>query len=228
MTVATLILGMVASPIPACGLELPQKLFENLRSKEFRVRESAQLELLSWARQQPEPAMSKLYLQSRIADDPEVRERCLGVLRELVTDEYLKDGEGYIGIMMRDMIANVPGDPKPRSVVNVMQVLADSAAHRAGLQANDLITGLDDLVWHDGLASLPFSERIRSKKPNSKVTVQLLRDGKLIDLVVVLGRRPPIPNNLFFNDQSFDPGAIERAAKEAYFRRWLSQRKTSE
>lgn len=222
----TALLGMVVASFSAWGLELPLEPFSNLRSKEFQLREAAQLKLLSWARQQPEPAMSELFFQSRVADDPEVRERCLNVLRDLITDEYLKDGEGYIGIIMRDLVVDVPGDPKPRSVINVMQVLAGSAALRAGLQANDLIAGLDDLVWHDGLASLPFSERIRSKKPNSKVTVQVLRAGKLIDFVVTLGRRPPIPNNLFFNDQTFDPDAIERAAKEAYFRRWLSQRKT--
>ena len=202
------------------------KPFADLQSKEFKVREAAQLELLCWARQHQEPAMAELFIQSRVADDPEVRERCLSVLRDLVTDEYMKTGEGYVGIMMRDMVTKVPGDPKPRSVINVMQVLADSAAQRAGLQVNDLIAGLDDLVWHDGLASLPFSEKIRSKKPDSKATLKVLRDGKLIDLVVTLRRRPPIPNNLFFNDQSFDPDAIEQADKEAYFRRWLSQKRT--
>ncbi len=217
---------MVTLSFPACGFELPQKSFADLQSKEFRVREAAQTDLLSWARQRREPGMSELYLQSRVADDPEVRERCLCVLRELVADEYMKDGEGYVGIMMRDMIANIPGDPKPRSVINVMQILADSAAQRAGLQVNDLIAGLDDLVWHEGLASLPFSEKIRSKKPDSIMTLRVLRDGKLIDLVVILRRRPPIPNNLLLNDQSFDPNAIERADKEAYFRRWLSQKKS--
>ena len=52
-----------------------------------------------------------------MADDPEVRERCLAILRDLVNDEYLKDGEGYIGIRMQDEMATaVPGDVKPRGV----------------------------------------------------------------------------------------------------------------
>lgn len=224
MAISIIIVGMVTISFLACGFELPQKSIADLQSKEFGVREAAQLDLLSWARQQADPAMSELFHQSRVAEDPEVRERCLSVLRELVADEYMKDGEGYVGIMMRDMIADIPGDPKPRSVINVMQILADSAAQRAGLQVNDLITGLDDLVWHEGLASLPFSEKIRSKKPDSKITLHVLRDGKLIDLVAILKRRPPIPNNLFLNDQNFDLNAIERADKEAYFRRWLSQK----
>ena len=46
----------------------------------------------------------------------------------LVTDEYLKEGEGYIGIAlaMKDDIVTVPGDPKPRNVIRVMEVRADT------------------------------------------------------------------------------------------------------
>ena len=62
-------------------------------------------------------------------------------------------------------------------------------------------------------------------KPNTKVDVRILRDGGLLDLKVTLGRRPLGADSLFFNGQMFDPEAMERAAKEAYFRRWLSLRK---
>ena len=72
------------------SVELPSQPFLDLRAEEFRKRESAQAQLLTWAREQREPAIDELLLQSRIADDPEVRERCLGVLRDLVGDEYLK------------------------------------------------------------------------------------------------------------------------------------------
>jgi C-terminal processing protease CtpA/Prc len=103
--------------------------------------------------------MEELYRQSRVADDPEVRERCLGVLRELVNDEYLSEGEGYIGIRMRDEVAAaVPGDANPRNAIRVMQVVPDSAAERAGLLVDDLIVGLNDLVWRDGPASMPQTD----------------------------------------------------------------------
>ncbi len=216
---------MALVTLPVWSVQLPPKAFAELKSQEFHKRETAQSELLEWGRQRPETALDEFLLQSRVADDPEVRQRCLSILRDLVGDEYLKGGEGYMGIMMRDVTENIPGDPKPRSVIHVMQVLGDSAAQRAGLQVNDVIAGLDDLVWHEGPASLPFGDNIRSKKPNSRVVLKVLRDGRLMDLPVVLGRRPPIPNNFLFNDQSFDPEAIERAAKEAYFRSWLSKRR---
>ena len=212
----------------AWSVELPKKELADLGSQEFRVRESAELELLAWGRQQPEPAMNELLRQSRIADDPEVRERCLRVLRDLVNDEYLREGgEGYLGISMSrlDEFKNIAGDPQPRNVVRVLLVAPDSAAQLAGLQLNDLIAGLDDLTWHEGAAAASLEKRIRSLKPNSTVTLKVVRDDKLIDLKAVLGRRPASANNLLFNDPNFNPESLERAEKEAYFRRWLSRRK---
>ncbi len=205
--------------------ELPPAVFANLRSQAFKERESAELELLAWGRKQPEPAMRELLRQSESADDPEVRERCLSTLRELVMDEYAKDGDGYIGINMQNDSAIVPGDPKPCSVIRVAHVGADSAGQKAGLKANDLIAAVDGQFWHDGTATEPFAAIIRAKKPFTKIVLKIIREGKMMDVEVILGKRPPSLNTYFFNGQSFDPDAIERADKEAYFRRWLSQRK---
>ncbi|MEO5713098.1 MAG: PDZ domain-containing protein [Luteolibacter sp.] len=216
---------IVGLSLPVWSIEIPSKSYAALKSQEFREREAAELELLAWGRRQPEPAMTELLRQSRVAEDPEVRERCLSVLRDLVTDQYLKDGDGYIGISMQSDTANVPGDPKPCSVIRVTHVAAGSAGERAGLQLNDLIAGLNDQFWHEGPAAEPFSAKIRGFKPGAKVTLKILRGDKLMSLDVVLGKRPPSLNNLFLNGQSLDPEAIERADREAYFRRWLSERK---
>lgn len=217
---------LLACPGVAWSLELPAGPLANLKSEAFRQREDAQAELLAWARRQADGVTDELLRQSRVADDPEVRERCLDVLRELVNDEYLKDGEGFIGIQMLDELANVPGDPKPRGVIRVILVVADSAAQQAGLQVNDLIAGMGDLVWHEGGASLNFREKIRQLKPNTKITLKVLRNGNLMDLEVKLGRRPLRADTLFFDERQIDLEAAERAAKEAYFRRWLERRKS--
>ena len=208
------------------ALELPAGPLVNLNSEEFRKRESAQAELLDWARAQREPAMDALLRHSRLAADPEVRERCLAVLRELVNDEYLTDGEGYLGIRMQDEIANLAGDPKPRSVIRVIQVIPESAAQLAGLQPNDLIAGLADQVWHEGAVSRLFSEKIRQLKPKTKVTLHVSRDGKLLEIQVTLGRRPFIADPMLPDGRAVDPEAAERAAKDAYFRRWLERKKS--
>lgn len=203
------------------AIELPPEALSGLGSRQFPERESAQVELLGWARAQPGPAMDELLRQSRTADDPEVRERCLSVLRALVMDEYLKEGEGYIGIGLKDEISDVPGEPKPREVIRVTQVQPDSPGAHAGIKQNDLIVGINGKVWHEIL----FRENVRMMKPNMKVDLKILRDGGLLDLKVTLGRRPLAADVLFFNGQISDPEAMERAAKEAYFRRWLSLRK---
>lgn len=213
------VLALVLSPVE--GVELPPEALSGLGSRLFREREAAQAELLGWGRAQPGPAMEELLRQSRMADDPEVRERCLSVLRALVEDEYLKEGEGYIGIAMKDEISDVPGEAKPQEVIRVTLVQPDSPGALAGIHHNDVIVGLNGNVWHEAL----FRANIRMMKPNTKVDLKILRDGALLDLQVTLARRPKSADVLFFNGQTFDPEAMERAAKEAYFRGWLSLRK---
>jgi hypothetical protein len=220
-------MGWVLASTPfSFSLELPSEPFSNLACEEFRERETAQAELLAWAREHREPAIEELFRLSRVADNPEVRERCLGILKELVNDEFLKEGEGYIGIRMQDELANVPGDPKPRAVIRVMQVVPDSAGHQAGLQFNDLITGLGDHVWREGPASLSFGEKIRQLKPETKIMLKVLRNGDMIDIEVKLGRRPLFADNPFFEQRQEDLESAERAAKDAYFHRWLERRKS--
>lgn len=210
----------------AWSLELPAAPFSNLRAEEFRIRESAQAELLVWARGQRESAIDELFRQSKIADDPEVRERCLGILRELVIDEYLNEGPGFMGIQGQDEITN-PGDPNPRTAIRVKHLVPDSPAQKAGLQVGDLIAGLGDEVWLAGGAWLPFCEKIRKTKPNTSVTLKVMRGGELVDIVVKLVRRPVGADIQFFDEGQLDPEAAEQSARDAYFRHWLDRRKSA-
>lgn len=207
------------------AIQLPVGPLADLKSEEFRKREAAQEELLAWSLLQPKAAKDALFQQSRMADDPEVRERCLAILRKLVDDEYSKDGEGFIGIEMRDEELVLPGNAKSLGVIRVTRVVRDSAAAKAGLQLNDLILGFDNHVWDDKLISLPFREQIRQLKPNSKITLNLMRKGKSLSLPVTLGRRPPMVDNLPFGERVEDQAAVEQAAKDNYFRHWLERRK---
>ncbi len=223
--VRLVVTALLASSIPGWSFALPSKALASLGSSKFQEREIAQVELLEWSRSQPEAAMTELLRQSQEAEDPEVRQRCLDILRELVLDEYSREGEGFIGIALKDEISNVPGDFKPRRVIRVTEVRLDTPARQAGIQLNDLIVELNGQVWHDEDASQPFREKIRAMKPHTKVDLKVLRDGDLINCRVTLARRPVLADRPFFNGQNFDPEASEQAAKDAYFRRWLSQRK---
>ncbi len=207
--------------------EVPAAILERLVSDDFRVREAASADLVAWSRARSEVAMDELFELSRSATDPEARERCLSALRVLVGDLYLKEGEGYIGIRMQDEFANVPDDPRPRGVIRVIQVVEDSAADLAGLRLNDLIAGLNGTIWHEGQVSIPFGEKIRQFKPGDEVLLKVLREGRLIDIKVKLGRRPAFADRMFFTESEEDMKAAEEAAKEGYFRRWLDRKKAS-
>lgn len=209
------------------SLDLP-RCFENLSSPEFQKRESAQADLLAWARQNSEPAMAEFFNQSQTANDPEVRERCVEILRNLVGDEYLKEGEGFIGIALglNDEVIAVPGDSTPRNAIRVVGVRADTPGQLAGMQLNDLIVELEGTTWRGVEASSLFREKVKAMKPDSHADLTILRDGKLVEIKVKLGRRP-LMADMFFNGLNFDSGAAERAAKEAYFNRWLLQMKAS-
>lgn len=169
--------------------------------------------------------MDELFRQSRDADEPEVRQRCLAVLKELVNDDYLKSGEGYVGILMQDELGRVPGDEKPRSVIRLGHVVPNSAGDQAGLKPDDLVVGMNEEVWRDGPASSPFKEQIRKLKPGTKVTLKVMRDGNLQDIVVKLGKRPSAAND--FISPEIDLEAIEKTAKDDFFRQWINQRKSA-
>ena len=211
----------------AVALEIPAQPLTELASDDFRTRENAQAKILKWGREHVPQSMDLLFEHSFQADDPEVRERCLAVLRSLVDDEYQKDGEGFIGIRMLDEVAMIPGDPRRRSVIRVTMVMPDSPALKAGLKVNDLIAGIGDVVWHENSALMPFSEEVRKFKPGSEIKLSVLRDGKLVIVPVVLTRRPLMADNPFLGERQAELEAAEAAAREAYFRRWLERKKAA-
>jgi len=218
------LLSLMTGILPAGAVEVPAGALAALASPSFQEREKAQAELVDWARQNPQTALDDLLGKSRAADDPEVRLRCLNAVKALVNEEYMRDGEGYIGISMRDEAANVPGNAKPRSVVRVGLVQPGTAGEKAGLQVNDLIVSLNDEVWPEGEASKLLQAKIRMFKPGAKVRLGIMREEKEMKVEVALDRRPVVAD---MNYPEVDPQALERAAKEAYFRAWLSQRKAA-
>jgi len=231
------IIAVLTWPLSAAELELPPAIMQGLKSEKFAEREQAQNELLAWTRQHPDEATEALYQQSRTAGDPEQRLRSQGVLRELVVDEYLRNGVGYVGFRMNpntEAVA-VPGENEPRFAVRVLQVEPDTPGHKAGLLAGDLLLGVDDAVWHQEDTSIVVSEKIKSFKAGTKVTLKLFRQGKVVDLPLVLGRRPATADLLQFQfgfgGMQISPEAIaaaDSAAKEEYFRRWLAARKAKD
>lgn len=216
----------------ACGLmglcpalEIPAKPYADLRSEDFRTREDAQQMILKWAREKPAQTLELLYGRSLHDDDPEVRQRCLDVVRDLVIDEYNRDGEGFIGIRMQDEVVQMPEGERPRNAVRITLVMPNSPAAEAGLRINDLIVGIEGKTWHDVAALNPFSEEVRKHKPGQRVKLEILRDGTPMEVPVVLMRRPLIADNPFLDERQIDIEAAEATARESYFQRWLERRR---
>lgn len=218
------LLGAICLCATVHAAEIPAGQLALLESENFRTREQAQQSILEWARETPQAAIESLYCQVVDSDEPEVRERCLAVLRELIGDEYSRDGEGFIGIRMQDEQAQVPGDATPRAVVRVSLVMPKSPAEKAGLKNNDLIVAVEDKIWRVLPVIMPFSDEIKKHKPGSRILLTILRDGKLIEVPVILARRPLEADNPFLG-RLLDIEAAEEAAREAFFQRWLKDRR---
>lgn len=211
---------LVGLPL-ARAQDLPPEWVTSLSSPEFQEREDAQAKLLGWGRARGDEALDQFLDLSQDSDDPETRARCLWILRELVNDEFMKEGEGYMGINLVDEFLDIPGEAGPRNVIRVIWVQPGSPAERAGLRLNDLIVGVGGSIWPEPV----FREKIKKMKPNDEVEIQALRAGGPISLRMKLGRRPSDLGIGIFNPPNEDMAAVERAASEAYFRRWLSRKK---
>lgn len=204
--------------------KLPAGLFAGLGSEDFKAREKAQSDLLSWVKKNPKARVGDLLRASSDNDDPEVRERCTEILRSLAADDYALEGEGYLGVRMDDRVMEVPGDKRQRWVVFVVEVVPGSAAAKSGLQAGDAVATLEGESWPEAWAR-QFSDRIRKRKPGTRVRLGVLRGGVLEDMRVELGRRP-FELDAFFPEM--DPEArkaMEKQAMEAHFQRWLLEKK---
>ncbi len=212
-------------PHGAWGLEVPEQKIAALGDVDFRVRENAQSELLDWARSNPDLSIDELLKRSRTSDDPEIRERCFSILRELVLDRYNLEGAGFLGIGRGYQAVEIPGKPGKAHGVVVTSIRRGTPADRAGIQINDVIFSLNGKGWSDPSASDVFANQVAAEKPGTKVKLELLRNGKVLDVDAVLVRRPENPTYLFFDGANYDPEADERRAKEAYFKDWLNQQR---
>lgn len=226
------ILLLVAAACWVAAVELPPAMVESLKSEKFADRETAEADLLAWSRERPAEAMEELYRQSRVAPDPEVRERCFDVLRGLVNDEYLRNGVGYLGVMMNPMVepVNVAGENQPRFAIRLIHVEAETPAKKAGLVVGDLLLGVNDTAWRQDHTSKSVSDVIQSYKAGAEVTIKLFRGGEVIEMPVVLGRRPAAADLLLLGRFGMrmspeDEAAAEKAAREAYLQRWLARKK---
>jgi hypothetical protein len=201
--------------------EVPSEIFLRLASANFRQREIAETDLFNWVKAQPRSRLKEVILQSEMSEDPEIRLRCLSVIRALAMEDYRNEGEGYLGIMMREEWVGEPAGP-PRYGVRVTSVVPKGAAERGNLAVRDLIVEIEGQGWTEPGAADRFTHQIRRTKPGTPVTLKIIRNKEPLILKLMLDRRPPIQPNPMGRGP-FDLETQDRLAKDAYFKKWLDR-----
>ena len=138
---------------------------------------------------------------------------------------------GFLGIIM--LASSVQIEGKVVASIQINQVLLNSAASRAGLQARDQIIQVDAMTFDAAPANrarqplratnspnlLKFKDYIGGKKNGAKVQLKVQRivDGqlKILEVDVRLGRRT---RELMDSD--------EKRQEELFFDQWMERQKT--
>jgi serine protease Do len=114
------------------------------------------------------------------------------VMHQLVASG--KVTRGYLGLLPQDIDDALAKALKLKDTRGslVGDVTAGGPADKAGIKRGDVITAINGT---DVESSTQLRNMIAEAEPGKKATVQLLRDGKTIDVDVVLGERPKDPAN---------------------------------
>jgi serine protease Do len=109
-----------------------------------------------------------------------------------IKNQLEKDGKvtrGWLGVVIQDVnedLAQSFGLDKAEGIL-IAEVADDSPAKKAGLKQGDVILSLNGTKLDD-VANL--RNRIALTPPDSKVTLQLIRDGKMKNIEVTIGEQP--------------------------------------
>jgi putative serine protease PepD len=104
-----------------------------------------------------------------------------------VATEIIATGKAthaWLGVKLGDNAVSVDGAQHRAAIVG--EVVADSPAQKAELKANDAIIAIDG---ENVNGSESLTAQIRERKPGTKVTLTLVRDGKKVEVPVTLGTR---------------------------------------
>lgn len=223
--------GPKAPPAPSDQADaptgkVPSKLLGALSNDKYRERLSAQESLLEWGMKDLDGSIDLLYGVYRRADDPEVRLRSREVLKRLVIVKQPFEGDGYLGIQMEPaQWKNPQGQLQP--VVRITVVREGTAAEVAKLKMDDLVTGVDQVVFDDLAPTQMFADYIKSKKPGDVIALHLQRGEAALTLKATLRRRSPLLNQLNqWGTQLILPDQAE--LDEGDFQDWLKMRGAAE
>lgn len=110
---------------------------------------------------------------------------------KLVMNGIIKDGKvrrGWLGIELQSSMKDPTKLGDDAQGVEVMNVMRDGPAAKAGLQRGDIITAMDNKPVNDANTLIQMVAR---KAPNSVVNLQVMRNKAQSSVNVTLGERQP-------------------------------------
>ena len=110
---------------------------------------------------------------------------------KLVMNGIIKDGKvhrGWLGIELQSSMKDPTKLSDDTQGVEVMNVIPDGPAAKAGLQKGDIITAMDNKPVDDANTLIQMVAR---KAPNSVVNLQVMRNKAQSSVNVTLGERQP-------------------------------------
>ena len=110
---------------------------------------------------------------------------------KLVMNGIIKDGKvhrGWLGIELQSSMKDPTKLSDDTQGVEVMNVMPDGPAAKAGLQKGDIITAMDNKPVNDANTLIQMVAR---KAPNSVVNLQVMRNKAPSSVNVTLGERQP-------------------------------------
>ncbi len=110
---------------------------------------------------------------------------------KLVMNGIIKDGKvhrGWLGIELQSSMKDPTKLSDDTQGVEVMNVMPDGPAAKAGLQKGDIITAMDNKPVNDANTLIQLVAR---KAPNSVVNLQVMRNKAQSSVNVTLGERQP-------------------------------------
>ena len=117
-----------------------------------------------------------------------------GSLAQQVMQQIAKDGSvtrGWVGIEAQDITPELAESFKltKQEGALIAGVLRDSPADKAGLKAGDILLAINEKPVADSAGMLNL---IAVLKPNQKATLNIQRDGKAMNVSVLIGKRPKV------------------------------------
>jgi len=110
---------------------------------------------------------------------------------KLVMNGIIKDGKvhrGWLGIELQSSMKDPTKLGDDTQGVEVMNVMRDGPAAKAGLQKGDIITAMDNKPVNDANTLIQMVAR---KAPNSVINLQVMRNKAQSSVNVTLGERQP-------------------------------------